>query len=884
MNKKFLFAAMSLAALTACSTDDFESQQQVAEGVSPIQFEVINNDAMTRASMNGNKITWSAADGDLFTLYHGGTASGTPIVFSSYENATYKATAVDGQPAKLTTPSMIKPGSAIMVWPVDTTFSATGNLSIKIDKDQTKDIENHIPYVSDLINIAAYGPTGYYNEAGYNRTYPVYMRPMASQLNLVADYAGTDATLNTLATGADPIEKIKLTSVELRTDATVTPTTKFTTQIPLNFTPKTTTGTNNDQDRWNAEVPNNNWSHVTGFGTPDALTSSDYLSTKCITGIESAKFLMLPQANIATATAGETTPGVVGGAVVVNTNYGKVVIAAPGVGGSKYTTTPDEIGDAWYRYQAPSAAKETYETETTIAKGGTGTDANYVRYTTNVMQGMMQVIDVFSNHKHSAGVVKTEPTGAAATRYVKVLLTHLDMEGLHIKNDAQLYNAIRVWKEMRLATANVYLDGDDNGEFEISQKTIKKINEVNAAAAAEATPRAFTAKPCKVASEICRKIVITGGGNIENMAFLRDNETFTAPEVGTAEVVLKAGENWKWAASSTAAKTLTIAPVGGTAGTNTGISKIINKGTLTSNATATLAIYNNASTPAQIFTVPFENAKGATWDITAGVVNVQFSVTNLGTVDIASGAQYRQDGNAESTNKPTFTNQALTLPKDYLADPTTEQIGVVNNKGVFATVSTGEINNYGLIEHADKDAMTFITNNATGTGFAAAFNDAATSGGTDNKMGRINLPWGNKEEEYISISNAIATNNPGFVSVTINGEVTNKKLNNAAVGALVNYVIVKNGITTIEAMPASIKYVEINEPSTRIEWKGSTTTYSYTGLMVLSELSIQRNTTVNVTGSTYLEADLYNGGAFTSASYTGYYGGTDTSATRIITW
>ena len=47
MNKKLLFAAMSLAAFTACTDNDFESQK-VAEKASAIQFEVLNtNDDFT---------------------------------------------------------------------------------------------------------------------------------------------------------------------------------------------------------------------------------------------------------------------------------------------------------------------------------------------------------------------------------------------------------------------------------------------------------------------------------------------------------------------------------------------------------------------------------------------------------------------------------------------------------------------------------------------------------------------------------------------------------------------------------------------------------------------------------------------------------------------
>ena len=42
MNKKLLFAAMSLVAFTACTDNDFESQK-VAEEVGSVQFKVLNN-------------------------------------------------------------------------------------------------------------------------------------------------------------------------------------------------------------------------------------------------------------------------------------------------------------------------------------------------------------------------------------------------------------------------------------------------------------------------------------------------------------------------------------------------------------------------------------------------------------------------------------------------------------------------------------------------------------------------------------------------------------------------------------------------------------------------------------------------------------------------
>lgn len=847
MNKKLLFAAMSLAALTACSTDDLESQQ-VAEQAGSVEFEVINN-GVTRASMNESehKIVWSATDGDLFTLYHGGTVSGTPLVLSTLQNATYTANASTTGSATLTTPSMIQPGKAIMVWPVDTVFSNDGgNVSITIPAVQTN-IENNIPYVSDLIDITARTDgKAVYNYAGYNRKYPVYMRPMASQLIVKAEYNGTDAVLAPLAEGAtgiaagDGIDPISVTSIAL--SAT---TEQFTTTIPLNFT--AITDGDADDLRWDAAVPDNAWSHKTGFGTTYTAQSTT-LTAKgdcLLDGNKGCTFLILPQKTI--TTADETS------AVIVNTNYGKVVVGAAAAG-SDYTTT--EAADAWYRYLSAATAAADGETKAEAAEAS-GDNAGKFKTYAKVEDGMKQTLNVFSAFTAPAGtgIVDGEPMGTWTTRYVKVLLNHLDMTGLHITSDKQLYDVVRVWNLLEQPTLTLALDGDENGEFVISQKTIAKINEINAAAAAEG--RSFTVMPCTETDEECETIVITGGGEIQDLAFIKENS-------GTkAAVALAAETTWNWVGTVTVA------------GTSCGISSFINNGTMENAADATLAIYNDNATPAQVTDIPLEN-KG-TWDIKSGKLYVQFDVTNLGTVNISSGAQYRQDG----TNN-TFTNEAKTLPQRFLAEGETEEIGVVNNSGVFATVGTGKINNYGLIEHA-AGAKTYITENQQGTSpsFANAFNAAS---GSENKLGQINLMWSNKDDENVAISN---NTQDGFVSVTITADnaPSNKTLAATSVATFVNYIIVEGGITKVTGTPTTAKplYVELNQPGTEVIW-GASGTNPYAGLILLSDINIQRGVAVKAT-VTYLDADIYQGGAFTCTDFDGYYGDTSAKeATNIITW
>ena len=910
MNKKLLFGIMSLAALAACTNDDFDSQQ-VAEGTSPIQFEVINNNASMRASMGGNtgdKVVWSAADGDLFTLYHGGTVTGLGSL-TAYQNATYKAVAEDGKAATLTTPSMINQGYAIMTWPTDTVFRATGGaLSIVIPQDQTDKIQNEIPYVSDLINIqthAAYnedatkGAVTAYNTAGKDRKYSVYMRPMASQLNLKAEYGTTENQIKELYEGetgvetGEGIDPIKVTSVELLTTPGAGGTTPFTTEIPLKFTtaasytavdptnaPLPTVGIT---AMWNAADAHNAWSHVTCFdvagigagGKVDKLTTKYLLADN-----KGCKFLILPQATIG---GGVADPG-----VVVKTIYGKVVIANPALPNphaTKYTAA--EYNNAWYRYLSTRKTVADAEENVSAATAETSGEnaGKYKTVAKDLAMGMQQTINYMSTYgaRSSLSAIQSEPIGVALTRYVNVNLAHLDMSDLHIKTDKQLRDAARVWKKMGLDDVTVYLDGNSSGEFEISQKTIKVINDINAAVAG----KDFKVQPCNVPGEACSKIVITGGDAIQNLAFIKFNDTddngiYTAGTDVKADVIFKANENWKWNGTVKVATAAT-----------TGINQFINKGKMTNNETKVLAIYDDATpTVAQLFTIPLIN--DGEWNIeNNATIRVQFDVTNNGTVNIAKGAQYRQDGTGN-----VFTNEATTLPK-RITKAAAEQIGKVENKGVFATVASGVINNYGLIEHADPDAKTYVTANqtlatdgfTTNADFTTAFDK--TTSGVGNKMGRINLPYSNKNEDNVSVSAALAQ---GFVSVTVDGEVTGA-LDARVVGSKVNYVIVKSGITEIQAVAEQVKYLEINQPGTELAWNVPTTT-EYDGLIVLSDVNIKLGTKIIAT-TTYLGADMYVGGKFNQAAiaaetpdpaypatnFNGYYGNTNGNvATKYITY
>lgn len=890
MNKKLLFAALSLAAFTACTDDSFESQKQLAEEAIPVEFELINGDA-TRAHMdeeNGTAVIWSSDDKDLFTLYFGnqdgfGDQAAGPWT-TGYDNATYQAVS-DGQTAGLATPTMIKPGAAIMVWPSDTTFRITTDrpLSLVIPAEQN-DIVNNLPYTSDLINIQPYiinqgeaterpSTAADPNRAGYNRKYPVYMRAMGSQLNLKPNYEGQDKIDELTSLEEDPIDPITIDNIQLITaDGGDT---EFTTEVPLTFA--------NANAAWDlAHHPERAWMKVTTMDYDNAIATTDMLTSTCFDADRGiCKFLFLPQPIM--ETEGE---GVEDAAIIVNTYYGQVVVADDNHGGLYGTTPgkPEELQNAWYRFATANTQADAEalleDGETLGAKQAADAVDGAGKWMIKSAPefGMKQTINWFTNHK-GTGTVLNEPNGGATTRYLNVNLAYLDMSNLHIKTDKQLRDVVRVWQKLGLLSVTVYLDGDANGVFKTTQKTIETINAMNAQAAAG---KVFTVTPCNKDGEVCNQILVTESSElpeIQNMTFIvvKDGDANSHK----ADVVLNAGESWKWDG------TVMVAP-----DATTGINQIINKGTMANRVDQTLNILS-ATTPAIVSSnITFVN--DGVWTIAAGKeVKVQNAVINNGTLNIGKEAQYLQDG-ANLGAQSIFTNEATSLPTDFGG---TGEFGKVNNKGVFAVIGIGKINNYGLIEHANKNAKTYITTNQTpGADFTLPFSNVENE---ENKIGRINLPYSNKDEDNISVKAALEE---GFVSVTIDGEVTGQ-LNNTSLGNKVNYVIIKSGVTEIanlnpENNPQQVKYLEINKTDRKeIAWTVETNT-EFTGLMVLSDVNIKIFTQVTA-AVTYLKSNskMYVGGVFNryavgegqdaiaATDWAGYYGNTEGNVgTNYITF
>ena len=113
--------------------------------------------------------------------------------------------------------------------------------------------------------------------------------------------------------------------------------------------------------------------------------------------------------------------------IIVNTIYGKVIVAAPAFTNSKYTT--DEIKDAWYRYVSATGATITGETKADAA----GSDGKF-KTTANIAVGLEQTLNGFSVYKATSGIVKGEPMPTPGIpESLNVLLHELRGLGLSIK-------------------------------------------------------------------------------------------------------------------------------------------------------------------------------------------------------------------------------------------------------------------------------------------------------------------------------------------------------------------------------------------------------------------------------------------------------------------
>lgn len=412
------------------------------------------------------------------------------------------------------------------------------------------------------------------------------------------------------------------------------------------------------------------------------------------------------------------------------------------------------------------------------------------------------------------------------------------MNGMHVKNDAMLQKLLKFYKYKvdkgaTPETVTFYLDGKgDNKEFEMSSASAKLLQDINGNT--EAGIKINLVK-CTEPSEKCESLVLKNNGTAENLPVLN---FIKAPGYG---IILRG--NWNMGTSVTTAENAAF--------TYTNVTYFDNEGIV--NFTATKV--DNAA----LLTTDFYNMSVVyvANDVAAAVDFA--NMYNYGTVTIPETSELLVNNN--------FYNEAVGLGE--------REQGVINNKGVFATVLAegGKIYNYGIIDRrGSKSAKTYITSNTYSGNFANNFENDV------NEMGTIILA--DKDDDNYSISNSASE---GFIKLYVSGaDVTVDDF-----GTEANYIVLDNKTadkTTLDftyrgSDPNRINYVEFAQKG-ECTWTSSAdkNTGNIKGLIVNagSKVTIKKNNRVNAANA-YVKGIIYLGGYLTQ------YGLSDgVAATKVM--
>lgn len=481
MKSKLLFGALlGSIALASCNADEDLATSQAQK--SPIKFtvslETANGDTPSTKAILTDKFKINFENNDLMSLFHGATVNASAAdlkqTITAYQNAIYAGTAEDGKTFSFTTKSMVLEKGAIMVYPADTTFANKGTDAPKVSIAQNQD-ENTVklmPYMSEVLDIKSYNEDAGANTAGYDKYYPVVLKPIGSVLALQIDPTNADR-INNLG-----VAELKVTKAQLGASGAI-----FTTGLYVKATDAAIAYTGDDA------LINGLWDKASDVDLTDAnLTTVTELTTTNVSN-DKAVFTLLP----AKASIDGT-----GAKVTINTNYGKVELAAA-----------DEV---WVKGTAAAVS---------------------------VKDGLENVLkNTWVAPSTASPNFGTEKTGGLFNRKITADMSTLNMDGLHITDQQHLLDALKVYDAIaKDATVTFYLDGDAKGEFVME-----------AAAAA-----AYEARVADNSNQITFELSTDQATKCEAVKFVSTTET-EVPAVlkfGTTAAPIKFAGLWKYSEKKT---------------------------------------------------------------------------------------------------------------------------------------------------------------------------------------------------------------------------------------------------------------------------------------------------------------------------------------------
>jgi len=442
--------------------------------------------------------------------------------------------------------------------------------------------------------------------------------------------------------------------------------------------------------------------------------------------------------------------------VVLTTSYGTVTVKKDYDADKKYT-----IADCAYAGNVESGkmvwhplAAAADDSKTPTVWDVAGTDA-----------GKETFINQYGNHKGKFALNVDFSKGV--------------MDGMHIKNDEHLQKLLKYYiASGKTENVNLKLDKGADGNFKLSKISIALIQTI------DAEGHHVRIGACGDAAHKPSKIIITQDGQ---KALGLGNAT----EVPALNNVFAAGTDVYLAAKNSDGTDIAWTWSGGADGktklkSSSMVKSITNEGTLTVNAT-------NVQVAG---TTTLENAAGATMNITQ-VTTVKSALTNLGTINVGAAGNTAAELRAYNA---TITNDATSLTA----------YGTINNYGVVgkSAGTTGKVDNYGHINMENDGAITLLNSNEKNGNTApdGPFKTAFAAG--TNMMGTVVLPEGNPYA-LVSVSN---TDETGFIKYNWTASTYSHDAGNVKY----NTIVVSNNITFTGAPATEIKFIEFNGTRTLV--------------------------------------------------------------------
>lgn len=382
---------------------------------------------------------------------------------------------------------------------------------------------------------------------------------------------------------------------------------------------------------------------------------------------------------------------------------------------------------------------------------------------------------------------------------------------IHIVDDTHLQKYLKFYMASGKQDAvELVLDGDADKEFKLSKLSIALLQTINRGADNKVLVKACEDHNAPANGKV--KIVVTQDGQGDlNPSLAAKKEVPTLNDVFAEPTpVFLAAIDWTWGGEYVGEpgdddEALTI---------DEGVASLTNLGTITVNATNIELSEIEGDVQPTIY-----NAVGATMNITK-VTTVKSTLNNLGTINVPANTELRAYG-------IDITNDAKTMlsPNDIITKtvPANGEVGVINNAGVVGVSegTEGQFLNYGgVIFMQTDDAITLLTSNelkaaAAESAFGTPF-DPET-----NKMGVVVLPQTpNGKYAIVSVQNKPET---GFITYDWTDPIYEHDSGNVKY----NTIVVSNDITFQgEDRATEIQFIMFNSTKKKVVNPGNPETAS----------------------------------------------------------